>query len=33
VEPSGAYDPVRDRFIEDAPLEESMQYLAKLVLA
>jgi len=33
VEPRGAYDPVQDRFIEDAPLVESMQYLAKLILA
>jgi SAM-dependent methyltransferase len=33
VEPRGAYDPARDRFVEDAPLEESMQYLAKLILA
>lgn len=33
VEPRGAYDPARDRFVEDAPLEESMQYLAKLVPA
>jgi len=33
VEPRGAYDPARDRFVEDAPLEQSMQYLAKLVLA
>jgi SAM-dependent methyltransferase len=33
VEPRGAYDPARDRFVEDAPLEGSMQYLAKLILA
>lgn len=33
VEPRGAYDTARDRFVEDAPLEESMQYLAKLILA
>jgi SAM-dependent methyltransferase len=33
VEPRGAYDPVRDQLIEDAPIEEVMQYLAKLVLA
>ncbi len=33
VEPRGAYDPARDRFVEDAPLEESMQYLAKFVPA
>ena len=33
VEPRGAYDPVQDRFIEDAPLGQAMQYLAKLVLA
>jgi len=33
VEPRGAYDPARDRFVEDAPLEEAMQYLAKLVRA
>jgi SAM-dependent methyltransferase len=31
VEPRGAYDPVQDRFVADAPLGESMQYLAKLV--
>jgi SAM-dependent methyltransferase len=31
VEPRGAYDPVQERFIEDAPLEQAMQYLAKLV--
>lgn len=31
VEPRGAYDPVQDRFIEDASLGECMQYLAKLV--
>jgi SAM-dependent methyltransferase len=33
VEPRGVYDPARDRFVEDASLEESMQYLAKLTLA
>ncbi|MDD5220828.1 MAG: class I SAM-dependent methyltransferase [Candidatus Bipolaricaulis sp.] len=33
VEPRGAYDPAQDRFIEDAPLGECMQYLAKLVRA
>jgi len=31
VEPRGAYDPAQDRFVEDAPLEQAMQYLAKLV--
>jgi len=31
VAPRGAYDPVQERFIEDAPLEQAMQYLAKLV--
>jgi SAM-dependent methyltransferase len=33
VEPRGAYDLARDLFVEDAPLEQAMQYLAKLVLA
>jgi SAM-dependent methyltransferase len=33
VEPRGAYDPARDRFVEDAPLEEAMQYLTRLVLS
>jgi SAM-dependent methyltransferase len=31
VEPRGAYDPVQERFVADAPLGECMQYLAKLV--
>jgi SAM-dependent methyltransferase len=33
VEPRGAYDPARDRFVEDAPIEEAMQYLTRLALS
>jgi len=33
VEPRGAYDPARDRFVEGAPIEEAMQYLTRLALS
>jgi SAM-dependent methyltransferase len=31
IESRGAYDPAQDRLIENVPVEESMQYLARLI--